>query len=292
MRGSKLWVKPRAQDGVTEFLPRTSTPEPRARSRFRTHATPLRLLIVIALLGIGSVSPAAEDEPPTLPKAPYVLPETVRTWQAQGDVVTLIDVRQLSEFQAGHIEGAINIPYDTLEARVAEVPHNHSVVTYCIFSSWRAPYAANLSLVDVGYNNVSVLAGGIADWNAGGQVVYATRSDQPPPVETYSKDLPTLKKTLSTLKHTSDRTYQEPLVLTKEELRFYDGKGGRPAYVAVRGVIYDVTQSRLWRGGEHDPSHGMAQAGFDLTDLLNNSSPHGEEPLKRFPIVGHLITLD
>ena len=78
--------------------------------------------------------------------------------------------------------------------------------------------------------------------------------------------------------------------LTPAQLAEFDGKDGRPAYVAVDGVIYDVTTSRLWRGGEHDPSHGEAMAGRDLSELLHTKSPHGSEHLKHFPIVGKLIS--
>lgn len=49
---------------------------------------------------------------------------------ADGDV-TLIDVRPASEFAAGHLPGAINIPTQQLEARMAELPPERDVVAYC-----------------------------------------------------------------------------------------------------------------------------------------------------------------
>ena len=39
--------------------------------------------------------------------------------------------------------------------------------------------------------------------------------------------------------------------MTREELATYDGRDGRPAYVAVNGTVYDFTDSELWRGGNH-----------------------------------------
>jgi len=71
---------------------------------------------------------------------------------------------------------------------------------------------------------------------------------------------------------------------TREELRQYDGKDGRPAYVALQGKVYDVSASFLWRGGKHQALH---QAGADLTEALK-SAPHGEELLTKFPVVGEL----
>lgn len=74
------------------------------------------------------------------------------------------------------------------------------------------------------------------------------------------------------------------LYLTLSELAEYDGKDGRPAYVTVDGVIYDVSNSRLWANGEHN---GF-QAGRDLTQEIQGS-PHGPSTLSRMPKVGELI---
>jgi predicted heme/steroid binding protein len=71
---------------------------------------------------------------------------------------------------------------------------------------------------------------------------------------------------------------------TREELREFDGREGRPAYVAFRGKVYDVSESFLWRGGKHQVLH---QAGEDLTEAMQEA-PHGEELLARFPVVGEL----
>lgn len=75
------------------------------------------------------------------------------------------------------------------------------------------------------------------------------------------------------------------LELTLEELAAYDGKDGNPAYIAVDGVIYDVTDVSFWRGGEHN---GFS-AGQDLTDAIKNQSPHGVARLRGVPVVGELV---
>lgn len=69
---------------------------------------------------------------------------------------------------------------------------------------------------------------------------------------------------------------------TREELSLYDGREGRPAYVACRGKIYDLTGSFLWQGGRHQAFHS---AGADLTEQLE-VAPHGIEALEKFPVVG------
>jgi predicted heme/steroid binding protein len=71
---------------------------------------------------------------------------------------------------------------------------------------------------------------------------------------------------------------------TKEELAKYNGKNGKPVYVAYKGKVYDVTTSTLWDSGEHQ---GLHIAGVDMTkDLFD--APHEVDVLERFPVVGTL----
>jgi rhodanese-related sulfurtransferase/DNA-binding transcriptional ArsR family regulator len=53
----------------------------------------------------------------------------------RGGAVTVLDVRPRSEYDAGHIPGALSIPVAELERRLAEVPKEHEVIAYC-----RGPY--------------------------------------------------------------------------------------------------------------------------------------------------------
>ena len=63
---------------------------------------------------------------------------------------------------------------------------------------------------------------------------------------------------------------------TKETLSNYDGKNGRPAYIAVNGVVYDVTNNSHWVNG----------AGRDVSFDLTNTSPHGAKVLVHANKVG------
>lgn len=74
------------------------------------------------------------------------------------------------------------------------------------------------------------------------------------------------------------------VVMTLEELAKYDGKNGNLAYIAIDGVIYDVTDVPQWSNGDHN---GFS-AGRDLTNEINNISPHGVSKLKAVPVVGKL----
>jgi predicted heme/steroid binding protein len=73
---------------------------------------------------------------------------------------------------------------------------------------------------------------------------------------------------------------------TIEELKRYDGKDGRQAYIAYQGKVYDVTDSPLWTSGDHQ---GLHEAGKDLTAEISEA-PHGEEALANMKIVGILAT--
>jgi len=80
---------------------------------------------------------------------------------------------------------------------------------------------------------------------------------------------------------TLDRTF------TERELQQYDGRRGRPVYIAYGGVVYDVTHAPRWRTGMHEDLH---YAGIDLTRSLRKS-PHGEEVFSRPQVkrIGRLV---
>jgi len=47
----------------------------------------------------------------------------------------VIDVRPATEYDAGHIEGAVNIPLESLTQRLSKLPKDQEIVAYC-----RGPY--------------------------------------------------------------------------------------------------------------------------------------------------------
>jgi len=75
--------------------------------------------------------------------------------------------------------------------------------------------------------------------------------------------------------------------LTPEELQHFDGKENRPAYFAYKGKVYDVSSSKLWKGGGHLKKH---YAGNDLTDILK-TAPHEEDKILKMPEVGELLPM-
>ncbi len=72
--------------------------------------------------------------------------------------------------------------------------------------------------------------------------------------------------------------------LTLEELKKYNGEDGNPAYVAIDGIIYDVTDVDPWKGGKH---HGNV-AGKDLSEVIGHA-PHKHSVLAKLNEVGKLV---
>ena len=91
----------------------------------------------------------------------------VKAKLARGDAFALIDVREDNEWAAGHIKGARHIGRGILERDIeAALPDAASeIVLYC-GGGFRSALAAD-SLRQMGYTNVTSMAGGWRDWQAG-----------------------------------------------------------------------------------------------------------------------------
>jgi predicted heme/steroid binding protein len=70
---------------------------------------------------------------------------------------------------------------------------------------------------------------------------------------------------------------------TKSQLALRNGQDKPEIWVAYKGIIYDVSRSRLWFKGKHYEHW----AGQDLTDELPEA-PHTDEVFTRFDAVGKL----
>lgn len=57
--------------------------------------------------------------------------DTMSRWLESGQNLVVIDVRPEAEYAAGHIEGAISVPPDQLDRKLAELPDEGDVVAYC-----------------------------------------------------------------------------------------------------------------------------------------------------------------
>jgi len=102
--------------------------------------------------------------------SPYGLKETLES--TPGNVV-LVDVRDEEAFRKEHILGATNIPAEDLVKRLADLPKDRTIVTYCWDMTCALAPKAALELAQKGFK-VQFLAGGIEEWKRKGYAVKRT----------------------------------------------------------------------------------------------------------------------
>jgi predicted heme/steroid binding protein len=71
--------------------------------------------------------------------------------------------------------------------------------------------------------------------------------------------------------------------ITPNQLALRNGQDKPDVWIAYRGLVYDVTRSRLWLKGKHYEHW----AGQDLTDELKDA-PHNENVFDKFKVIGRL----
>jgi molybdopterin/thiamine biosynthesis adenylyltransferase/rhodanese-related sulfurtransferase len=117
--------------------------------------------------------------------------DELSTREAAGlaDAPVYLDVRERDEWDEGHIPGAIHVPRGSLESRVESAVPDRSapIVVYCA-SGARSAFATK-SLLELGYEDVRNLAGGIVDWKRNGFPVQQPRTLAPEQRGRYSRHL-------------------------------------------------------------------------------------------------------
>jgi membrane-associated progesterone receptor component len=82
-----------------------------------------------------------------------------------------------------------------------------------------------------------------------------------------------------TLSPSNQRTF------TLEELAAFTGKNGEPAYVAVNGIVYDMTTNRAWAAASH---FGLT-AGKEYTQEFASCHAGQQSILAALPVAGRLV---
>ena len=94
--------------------------------------------------------------------------KTVHDAIGSDEGVTVLDVREPDEFEAGHVPGAKPLPRGLLEYKVAEeLPDKDArIVVHCALGG-RGSLAAK-SLKEMGYTNVANMEGSLSAWRQKG----------------------------------------------------------------------------------------------------------------------------
>lgn len=116
----------------------------------------MRLVPAAALFAALLAGPSAAEEP-TAPAPGRIEQSLLLSYLADKTVFTLIDARSPEEFEASHVDGAINLPLDRVAAKSPGLPAalDEPIVVYCK-SGKRATSVAQ-ALSKLGYANVRVL---------------------------------------------------------------------------------------------------------------------------------------
>ena len=113
----------------------------------------------------GGISGSPTDAGTAPAKAEYhkMSQQDAKKIMDSGEAYTLVDVRTQSEYDTGHINGAVLIPVDEIGARAAsELPDKNALIMVYCRSGVRSSQAAT-TLVGLGYTNVQDI-GGISTW--------------------------------------------------------------------------------------------------------------------------------
>lgn len=130
------------------------------------------MLLAVALFLAGCSEVPAKNEPVQI--APEKVFEILKD-QTQKDKYTILDVRTKEEFNSGHLDSAVLIPVDELEARFGELDKNKPVIVYC--RSGRRSAQAAAILVSKGFFMVYDMTGGINAWTGKGYPLYVESAD-------------------------------------------------------------------------------------------------------------------
>jgi len=100
-------------------------------------------------------------------------------WAAMSGDLRVLDVRETSEYEAGRVPGALNIPRGILEFRIGEVQEfakkDTPILIYCRTGGRAA--LATVALIQLGYSNVTSITGGIMGWEQAGLPVEKDRTN-------------------------------------------------------------------------------------------------------------------
>jgi len=126
---------------------------------------------------------------PTVPewvwrRVPHIdAAEGHRRWEARSAIV--IDARSSKDYAEGHLPRSLSLPYWEYSAAypklAGQLPRNAPILIYCYGSSCGLSMRLAKRLLGEGYQDLTVLGGGIAAWEKAGYPLTAgrTRGDRP-----------------------------------------------------------------------------------------------------------------
>ena len=121
-------------------------------------------------------------------------PSDVAAARAAGDDIVVVDVRDRTAWDQGHVPGALHVPGGKLPAPHAELPPPESdpdLVVYCWGPGCNGSTKAALALTQAGYGRVREMIGGFEYWAREGLAVATAQGRTRHPVDPLAAPLPT-----------------------------------------------------------------------------------------------------
>jgi rhodanese-related sulfurtransferase len=122
--------------------------------------------VTVAVVACVFVVASAFADDAAVSEAPSITPAELQAQREAGGAPLVIDVRSPTEYAAGHIPGAVNIPFEEVAHRIAEVDAPNGVALYCMVGP-RARKGES-ALLAAGHTAVLHLDGGLAAWQEAG----------------------------------------------------------------------------------------------------------------------------
>jgi rhodanese-related sulfurtransferase len=118
---------------------------------------------LLLLLTMTLIPPAGLADGPAATITPDLL---IERQLVEGPDLVVLDVRNATEYAAGHVPGAVNVPHDQIETRLDELAglRDKDVVVYC-HTGRRAALAVE-TLTHHGFTRLEHLAGDMQAWTA------------------------------------------------------------------------------------------------------------------------------
>lgn len=112
---------------------------------------------------------------------------TLKTWLSDGREIALLDVREHGQYGEGHLFFAVPLPYSVFELKLSALVPNPRVRLVLYDNADGIAERALRRARDMGFENVSVLRGGAAAWQAAGNSLFAGSSSRARPSANLSR---------------------------------------------------------------------------------------------------------
>lgn len=117
------------------------------------------------------------ESPEANPGAPEVTREELAAKMDRGDDFVLVDALSTAHYEASHLPGAVNLPYEFVDEAEKVLPDKRAeIVVYCMNRACEASSEEARELLEMGYENVLHYADGKLDWMRAGLPIEGRRA--------------------------------------------------------------------------------------------------------------------